>query len=130
MLLAARSVGPLAGMNAASSSESLLEELYRVRDQLSEVVHVLQQSNPDEIVASLSSLRTVSLHLLRNYTEFVELLEVKTRASDSQDAHVQTAMTQIRQTSQQLEEVANSAAQAQGNIADLRNERLDPPRYT
>lgn len=117
-------------MNAASSSESLLEELYRVRDQLSEVVHVLQQSNPDEIVASLSSLRTVSLHLLRNYTEFVELLEVKTRASDSQDAHVQTAMKQIRQTSQQLEEVANSAAQAQGNIADLRNERLDPPRYT
>lgn len=129
MLLAARSVRPLSGMNAVSSSESLLEELYRVRDQLSEVVHVLQQNDPDEVVASLSSLRTVSLHLLRNYTEFVELLEAKTRASGNHDPHVQTAMTQIHQTRRQLEDIANSATQAQGNIADLRNEQLEPPHY-
>lgn len=113
-------------MNAVPPSGSLLEQLYRVRDQLSEVVHVLQHSRPDEVVASLSSLRTVSLHLLRNYAEFVELLDVKTRTSGTRDAHVRTAMTQIRRTSRQLEGIVTDAAQAQGNIDDLRNEQVQP----
>lgn len=114
--------GNLADMNAVSPSDSPLEELYGVRDQLSEVVHVMRQSSPDEIVASLSSLRTVSLHILRNYAEFVELLDDKTGASDSQDEHVQTAMAQIHRTCRQLNEITMGAAQAQSNIDDLRTD--------
>ena len=100
--------------------EPLLEELYRVRDQMHEAVHRLRQASPEQFVATLSSVRTASLGVLQAYTEFVELLSEKTQAADRQDPRLRTAVQQMQDTHDKLEEVTANASRA--NIEELRRD--------
>lgn len=78
-----------------------------------------------DVVASLSSLRTVSLSILLSYTSFVEEFDAKMQHTDSDDVHVQTAAEQIHDTCTRLSDVAAGATHSERNIAALRWEQRD-----
>lgn len=110
-------------MSTQPQSQPVLEGLYQIRDTLDEVVPRMRQLPVEDVVASLSSLRTVSLSILMSYNAFVEALDATMQHTGSEDVHVQVAAQQIHETCTRLTDVVAGATDSQSNIAALRREQ-------